>query len=205
MSNEQLVALIQVGAAEYMEQLWEQVRKLVLWKARRIVGALELKGNPCGCTLDDLAQTGYIALVVAVGSYKPEGGAFSTWLMLYLKKEFFAITGCRSKRERNEPLNNSFSLDVPLSEDEDDGATALDLVPDPAAEARIENVAERDAMERRHLAIEKAITSLSAAQQVAIRCRYYDNPAGEANKTDLDRAIRSMRHPNIARELRQYL
>lgn len=205
MSNEQLVALIQAGATEYMEQLWEQVRNLVLWKARRIMSALEARGNPCGCTLDDLGQTGYVALVAAVDSYKPEGGAFSSWLMFYLKNEFAALTGYRSQREKNEPLNNSFSLDTPLSEDEDDGTTALDFVPDPAAEAQVEAVAELDLMERRHRAVEKAITSLPAAQQAAIRCAYYDKSMGEANKSDLNRAIRSMRHPSIARELRQYL
>ena len=87
MSNEQLVALIQAGATEYMEQLWEQVRNLVLWKARRIMSALEARGNPCGCTLDDLGQTGYVALVAAVDSYKPEGGAFSSWLMFGVKNQ----------------------------------------------------------------------------------------------------------------------
>lgn len=204
MSNEQLVALIQAGAAEYMEQLWEQVRKLVLWKARRTMSALELRGNPCGVVLDDLVQVGFIALTEAVDSYKPEGGAFSSWLMLYLKKEFFALTGYRSKAEKNAPLNNALSLDVLLSEDDENGGTALDLVPDPAAEARVEAVAETDFLERRHRTMEKAITSLPAAQQTAIRCAYYDS-MGEANKSDLNRAIRSMRHPSISQELRQYL
>lgn len=204
MSNEELVARIQAGAVEYMEQLWGQVRKLVLWKARRVVSVLELKGNHSGVTLDDLEQTGYIALVAAVDSYKPDGGAFSTWLMFYLKNEFSKATGFQNKAGRNEPLNNSFSLDTPLPGDSEDEATALDLVPDPAAEARVEAVAERDVMERRHRAVENAITSLPAAQQAAIRCAYYDGPE-KANKADLNRAIRSMRHPSIARELRQYL
>ena len=58
MSNEDLVAVIQAGAADRMVELWEQTKGLIAFKARHIMTALELRGNPCGVELEDLMQSG---------------------------------------------------------------------------------------------------------------------------------------------------
>ena len=143
MLNEELAALIKAGETERIPELWAQTERLVKWKANRIMTALELRGNPCGVTFDDLYQSGFIALVEAVHYYNPEdGAAFSTCLMNRLKTVFAELTGYRTKTGRNEPLNNCFSLDKTV-DDESDGTTFGDLAPDPAATAQFQNVEEK--------------------------------------------------------------
>lgn len=95
-TNEELVIAIQAGENR-MGELWEQVERLVKWKAKRIMTALELKGSPCGVEFDDLYQSGYPALVEAVETYDPAAGAFSTWFMYYLQKAFAVVTGYLSR------------------------------------------------------------------------------------------------------------
>lgn len=98
MSNEELVAAIQVGE-DCMAELWEQVDGLVKWKAKQVMTALDLRGNPCGVEFDDLYQSGYPALVVAVDSYNPESGAFSTWFMYHLKSPLRRLPAIGQKPE----------------------------------------------------------------------------------------------------------
>ena len=61
MSNEELAKEIQAGATDRMADLWEQVEGLCCWKAKQVIAALQLRGNPCGVEFDDLYQTGYLA------------------------------------------------------------------------------------------------------------------------------------------------
>lgn len=172
MSNEELVVQIQNGAPGRMGELWEQIEGLVKWKAKRIVTALELRGNMCGVDFDDLVQCGFPAMVAAVESYKPESGAFSTWLMYYLQKEFAEVTGYRTKREQNEPLNNSLCLDQPLSDDPE-VATIGDMIPDPKAAAAIEWIEEKIWRDQLHEALETMLQELHEDQSSILRRRYY--------------------------------
>ena len=54
MSNEELVAAIQSGE-DRMGELWAQVEKLVMWKAHRVMTALDGRG---GVEFDDLFNLG---------------------------------------------------------------------------------------------------------------------------------------------------
>ena len=121
MSNEELVAEIRQGKTELMEQLWDQVKRFVYWKARAVYIS-----PGAGYTLEDLEQSGYLALAPAVETYDPERGAFLTWLSYYLKKEFAAAGGARGTKKR--PLNVAVSLDAPLSLDDVDDGTLHDIV-----------------------------------------------------------------------------
>lgn len=140
MSNEELVAQIQAGAVEDMATLWEQVVQLVKWKAKRIMTALELRGSPCGVDFEDLVQSGYPALVAAVEHYSPDKGAFSTWFMYHLQKEFAEITGFRTNRSRNDPLNTAYSLDTPLDAEDAESSSFGELIQDKQATANMEAV-----------------------------------------------------------------
>ena len=105
-SNEELVAKIQAGSVELMSELWERVERLVKWKAKRVMTVLE--GCP-GRSVEfaDLYQSGYLAMVEAVDTYDPVTGAsFCTWLMYHLKTVFAEVTGYRTQKGRQEPLNN---------------------------------------------------------------------------------------------------
>lgn len=174
MSNEELVAAIQAGATERMGELWEQVKGLVAWKARHIMTALDLRGNPCGVEQEDLMQSGYLALVKAVDTYEQAEGAFSTWLIYHLKNTFAEVTGYRTQQGRNEPLNNSFSLDKNV-DDEADGTPLGEFISDPKAAATIEAVEDREYHRQLHDALEIALGAVPENYGEVLRLRYYQD------------------------------
>ena len=215
MSNDELVVEIQAGVTERMGELWEQVEGLVKWKAKRIMTALELRGASCGCEFDDLVQCSYPAMAAAVESYNPESGSFSTWLMYHLQKEFAEATGYRTKRGRCEPLNDSISLDKPLS-DEDGSAVFGDLLPDRRAAATMENVEEREYQRQLKRAIDRALSELPTDVADVLRLRNYDRLTLDevAARWQLSRerirqmeykGIRKLREPKIACILRPFM
>lgn len=214
MSNEELVAEIQAGALERMSELWEQVEGLVKWKAKRIMTALELRGNMCGVDFEDLVQCGYPAMVAAVGSYSPESGSFSRWLMYHLQTAFAEATGYRTKRERNDPLNDAFSLDKPLG-DEEDGGLFGDLIPDQRAATTLEAIEERRYREQLHEALDSALNTLPERCGDVLRLRYYENMTldetgqalginvGQARRMERE-GTRKLRAPKVADTLRPF-
>ncbi len=53
-TNESLVQEIQAGNTEKMTVLWEQVERLVYWKARRVMAAVSESNISNGIEIDDL-------------------------------------------------------------------------------------------------------------------------------------------------------
>lgn len=214
MSNEELVAVIQSGEEERMGELWEQVYGLIMWKARHIITALDLRGSSCGVELEDLTQSGYLALVNAVETYKPGNGAFSTWLTCHLKNTFADVTGYRTQRGQNEPLNNALSLDK-IMDDEQDGTPFGAIVPDPKAAATMLDIEEKVWREQLHKALEAALAGLSKECADVLRLRHYHGltlaETGEACGTTAEhirqtesKAIADLRKPKIYRKLRSF-
>ena len=122
---------------------------------------------------DDLYNSGYIALVAATDSYGPEAGAlFITWFAMHLKTAFAEAGGWRTRRQKQDPLNNSTSMDKPIGE-EDDGGTLGDFIPDPSAVQAFQDVEERLYLEQLHAALERAMGTLEADEEAFIRARYY--------------------------------
>jgi len=154
---------------------------------------------------------GFIAMVQAADTCDVSTGyAFTTWLGVYLKWEFAQATGQRTQRDRLDPLQNAYSLDTPLIDDEGAPLTLADTLPDPAAEAELLAIAEQDWAERRRAAVEAAIATLHADEQRAIRRRYYELaplPPGQTRYSDTAahaKALRRLRHPSRSQALREY-
>lgn len=209
MSNEELVTEIQAGAVDRMGDLWEQMEKLVKWKANRVMTALAGCG---GVEFDDLYQSGYLALVAAVDSYSLEKGKFSAWFMFYLKTAFSEVTGYRTQAGRNDPLNTAVSLDMPLS---DDGALFGDLIPDKQAAATLAAVEERAFQEQLKATLEDVLSDVPEQHRDVLRLRYWDNmtleAAGERQGINKDqvrqlegKAIRILRRPENAKRLHPF-
>ncbi len=197
-ANEELAALIRAGDRERLGELWTQVRGLVRRKARRWAAA-----GLGGVEPEDLTQAGFIAVMQAADSFDPAAGcAFTTWLEVYLKQEFAAATGQRTKRDRLDPLQTAVSLDMPLTDSEGSPFILEDTLPDPAAEAALAAVGERDFAQRRRAAVEYAIATLPEDQQAAIRGRYFKGEKVSARVHE--KALRLLRHPSRARALMAY-
>ncbi len=215
MSNEELALAIQQGDRERMGELWEQIEGLVKWKASRIVTALELRGRSCGVEYDDLVQCGFPAMVSAVETYKPENGTFSNWFMFYLKSEIAKITGIRTSRSDNEPLNTAASLDAPMGDDPDSDAM-WEIIPDPLCMAGFEAVEAEQYRGQLHNALEAAMGELSPVQADILRRRYWQGLSLGAIGEDIGKsgervrgiereAIRELRRPRISRQLRCFI
>ena len=167
MSNEELAARIQDGERELLPQLWEQVRRFVCRMAYRRIGVLDGIG---GVELDDLIQSGFLAVVDAVGYFQPDGEyKFLTYLDNCLKTEFARASGYRTSKI--DPLcTRCKSLDAPLGDDPE-GDTLLDFQEDPANQ--IEDAERRIWLEQLRETMNKAISSLPEEQQAVLECRYW--------------------------------
>lgn len=171
---EELVAMIQGGRHDLMEDLWLQLRGLVVWYARRYYTRItKFDGTTKGSVdIDDLTQSGYLALADAVADYDAtKGASFTTYLHFHIKKEFRKAVG-RSDKQLRDPLNDALSLDVPVNEDDPDGLTKLEFVPDQRDD--ISDADDRIFLEELHNAIERALDTLPQKQAVAIRSEFWD-------------------------------
>lgn len=167
MTNEELAMKIQNGEAEHMPQLWDQVKRLVYKMAHRWVFRFD---GARGVTVDDLINSGYIALTEAVETFRPEG-AFTTWFTLYLKNAFLEAYGLRS--HKNDPLHGAVSLDAPLQIDED--LTLGDSVADPYGEAALLAQEDKLFQVQLHEALEETLSTLPEDQSEVLRLHYYDS------------------------------
>ncbi len=210
MSNEELVAAIQAGE-DRMGELWDQIEKLVMWKAHRVMTALDGRG---GVEFDDLYQSGYPALVAAVDSYKPECGAFSTWLGYHLKTAFADATGYRSKKQQQDPIHRATSLDTPLA-DETDSDDLMAIIADPAGMKGLEAAEEAIYRQQLHDALEAALDAIPEDCGEILRQRYYEGRTladlAEVHGVTPERvrkkeyeAIRHLRRPKAACHLRPF-
>lgn len=211
MKNEEIVARIQAGEGELVAELWNQVEWLVAWKARRVINAIDGKS---GAVFDDLYNSGFLAMVAAVNTYKPESGAFTTWLMFYLKTEFAEVTGIRTLKSKNDPLRNAMSLSSPIGDDDDSGEL-IDIVPDPCGEKELEAAEDRIWYEQLRKAVAAALEEIPAEQSRVIRCRYLEGKTLTATGEDMGlnlaniqnlegKGLRALRQPKIAKKIRPF-
>lgn len=202
------MAAIQAGESERMEELWEQVRRFVVMKARHVMTALEGRSD---IELDDLIQSGYLALVEAVAGYTPESEyAFFTHLGYHLKSAFADATHFRTLRQQRETLAGTLSLDAPVN-DEANTSTLGDFQEDPTGTAVLEAAEERIFQEQLREAVASVLADLPEAQRELLRLRFWEGRtllaladahgvAVEAIRQKEKRAIRELRKPkNIAR------
>ena len=191
MSNEELVAVIQSGEEERMGELWEQAKGLVAWKARHIMTALDLRGSSCGVEIEDLVQSGYLALVKAVETYKQENGAFSTWLTCHLKNTFADVTGYRTQRDKNDPLNNALSLEKTIADGED--FTLADTIEDPHAADAMQSIEDRIWFDQLREVIGEMLLDLPEKQADILYRRFWQDQTYAAIGADIGIAAENVR------------
>ncbi len=135
MENEELAKLIYSGRHELTEQLYNQNKAYIYACAKRYYINRQERLIKCGAEFEDLISEGYFALLAAVEAYckKETEYRFITFLKYPLLNRFNALAGYRSKADRYNPLNNSLSLDAPISED-DTETTLGELTEDKTAD-----------------------------------------------------------------------
>ena len=211
MGNEELVALIQGGDREKLAALWEQGERFVAQQARRRV---LFSGGLGGVEVDDLYQSGYIALVAAADSYDPAAGcSFIGWLSLALKTAFAEAGGYRSRRQARDPLHRAGSLDAPVRAGDEEANALGDFIPDHDAVQDFQDAEDRLYLEQLHNVLEKALDELPDQQSDAIRRHFYQNRSleeiaaaegisGEAVRQRQEKGLRALRQQ---RDLQQFV
>ena len=194
-SNEELARLIQSGQRDRLLELWAQVRRFALWRARKWVDY-----GP-GVTMDDLEQEAFIALLDALERWKEADGPFLSIYALRLKGVFMKATGQKTKRSRMEPLNQATSLDAPIGED-GEGGTLEEFVEDPSGGEGFEAVEERDTLEHLRADMEEAMGSIPAEQREILRRKYYMGQ--EVDRRAHAAALRAIRAPGASGRLYSY-
>ena len=199
MTNEELALQIRAGERGKIMELWAQVRRFALWRARRWAAF----GR--GVTVDDLEQEAFIALLDALERWREADGPLLSVYALRLKAAFTAATGRRTQRDRLDPLDRALSLEAPVG-DEDDTLALADVIPDPQAAEALEGVGVWDTLHR-------AVEGLPEGQREEIQRRYWMNqttaeisaatglPEKEVRKLE-EAALRALRHPRVSRALR---
>ncbi len=206
-TNEELAMEIQRGRVEYLADLWEQVERFVWKQAKRWAGAWPK------AEAEDLSQAGFLALYGACETYQPERGKFLTWYGLYLKTAFSEAVGGHTERQRRDPLQKAVSLDIPLSDDDPEGATIGDTVAGPDLIADTER---RVYLEQLRDTLERALSGLPLEEGEAMRLRHGEGLTVEqtAQRMGADNAavrrwerhaLRDLSKPAVTRELSQFL
>lgn len=169
MDNERLAELIQDGGNdELLPILWNKTRLLIFKKCGTIWRFYSEKLTLCGCTLDDLQQEAYSALLLAVKGYKAEKGyKFTTYLSYALKR---IVRGLLSG---SDVLNQASteSLSQPIGMDKDGEPLLVeDVVADDTAAAELEKIERRD----EYAALYEAIDDLPPDLKNVIQAYYFE-------------------------------
>lgn len=198
MTTDEIAAAVQAGEADTLE-LWRAVERFAWKMARRKIASLDGKR---GVDVFDLAQVGFISMLEALNRFDAaKGGSFIGQLSMSLKTGFAEATGSRTARALNEPLDNSISIETPLT-DEENADVLGDTIPDLAAEKAIDAVAEADMVCRLHDALENALSTLPQEQADALRMKYFEGLQADAKTCQ--KGLRALRHPSISRGLKQF-
>lgn len=209
MTNEELVLKIQSGERDRLPELWDQVERFVANRAQRLM-TLYANGymtNTGGVEFDDLYNSGYIALVAAVDTYKPDSEMqFIGWFAFALQTAFGNTGGWRL--HKNDALRRAVSLDAPPSEDGGEDVRALaEFVEDPSAAQSLQGVEDSIYHDQLHAALERAMEQLTDEEKACIQRRYWGGcTLQEAGGSRLEeKALIKLRRPAVRRELESYV
>ena len=135
LSDEEVVAVIKNGDKKALDYLLNKYRELVSMKANRFF--------MIGAEKDDMIQEGFWGLYKAIQNFDSEKqNSFKTFANLCVERQL--ITAIKSSnRQKNIPLNSSFSLNV-SAYDESDDMSVLDVLDTKTAEDPLETLIKKE-------------------------------------------------------------
>ena len=168
MDVNELVRVIQEGREDLIPELWDAVRRLIAFHAKRF--SLEKDLGRYGVDLNDLIQNGYFALLEALRKHDPDKGSFTNYLQYHLKNAFMDAIG-RTDRKRLDMLNRCKSFDELIDPSDPEGDTIFDLIPDPHDDTG--ELIERLYNDGLHEALEAALATIPQGEADIIRAAYW--------------------------------
>lgn len=216
MTNEELAAQAKAGDKDALAQLWEQNRGLLAKLFGELAGKAGARMTAMGVTAEDIEQTFFLAVALAVRLYEPERGVlFASFLKYPVKTVFFDLVGWRTASQKCDPLGRYVSLDEAVCGEDGSETARGELVPDPAAAQMFEDADDQLYTEQLHAVLEDCISALDDRRAAVIRARYFEDmklsDIGErfgiatSRVGELERdAMRKMRSGRNIQRLRQY-
>ena len=148
-TDEDLIEKINMGDKNAQTQLFERYRDFVNIKSNKffIVGAER----------EDMTQEGYIGLYKAIKSFnKEKQNSFKTFANLCIERQLITVLKT-SNRQKNIPLNSSFSLN--LSAYEEDDTTVMEVLDTKIAEDPLDTITNREKMKQLEEKIDETLSS----------------------------------------------
>lgn len=172
MTQEEMAAMIQNGASEYIVPLWEAVEKLVYMIARKYYYGHQEICAKAGVEEQDLLQESFFGFLLAVQYFKPDSGCkFTSFLDLPLKNCFNDMCGMRTQRDRKDPVNSAVNIEKPIGEED---ITLLDMLEDPAAAQEFSSLEAGMDNKMLHDVLEKCLDTLKPVEANTVRMRFYE-------------------------------
>ena len=149
-TDEVLVEKIKQGDKSAQTCLFERYKDIVNLK--------ENKFYIIGAEKEDMAQEGLIGLYKAIKSFDPEKqNSFKTFANLCIERQL--ITAIKSSnRQKNIPLNSSFSLNL-SAYDESDDTTVLDILDTKTAEDPLDTITKKEYLQFVENKIDESLSS----------------------------------------------
>lgn len=126
MNEMDLLTLARGGSTDALEYFFDKYQSIVYWKATQYF--LQ------GAEREDLIQEGMIGLFKAIRDFNPEREAsFKSFAEICINRQLLSAVK-RGSRKKNNPLNQSISLDTPVSSDGELDWTLIDVISEKQAE-----------------------------------------------------------------------
>lgn len=177
LSNEDLAVLVKAGNRAALAALWEKNRGLLSLMFARLVKnpGSAARMNAAGVTFEDLQQEGYFAILKAAQGFDPAVGAkFTGFLKYAVMTVFFHAIGMRTRHQLGDPFMTAARLDEPLSNENADGETRGDQIPDPAAALAFDDAGEQILTRQLRAALDACLAEIDGRQATAIRAKYFE-------------------------------
>jgi RNA polymerase sigma factor (sigma-70 family) len=145
-----------------IECLWDETINLIRWWAARYI-----KGQRTQLyDIDDLVNSGFLALIDAVNTFDPEKGKFPNHLWYYVRKHFAQISGTKKQ-----PDISIISLDDSLIDNSKE--THADMLPDPDADFA-DGLIDRIAIQQDFDIVIQEVNKLPKMQRTVIMLTGFD-------------------------------
>ena len=191
MTNEQLAQFIQSGRKDLIPELWDRVQKLLYMKSDKLYRLHQESFDRCGVEAGDIKQASYFAFLEAVRAFKPDSGLkFTAYLNYPFKNAVNELTGSRTSRTINEPLNSCTSLDKLIATSEGDSCSLSEAIPDKTSLAFVEDIENHSEAETLRNITEK----LSEPYKSIIKARYFEGLTLQATAERLSMSRDRVRH-----------
>lgn len=208
MTADQIAGAIIAGERDRLPELWEQVQRYAWKQAGRWAGL-------GGMEKEDFIQEGFLAMVDALDTWRPEAGPFFTAYVFRVKAAFTRAAGLRTQRDKQDPLQGYVSFSTPLSDDEGEPFYLENVIPDPAAEKVLEDVEAVGYIQQRRESVASALQSLNDTERAVVILRHcygmtgkeaakrLNLPLNQARATEA-KAMRKLCAPRVRKQLKPF-